>query len=81
MIDNFCGNLSKSTGGTLGSRLFLSASETLVWIPLMVEVTSLLLVEIVTGRGCLPQQMSMYINKTVKMPKTYHIEEMLTPEV
>lgn len=48
--------LIKTTCGTLGSRRSLSLGEALACMPSLPEVPSLLLVEIVTGRGCLPLQ-------------------------
>lgn len=42
-----------------GLKPFLSSGEALVWVPSSPEVTSLLVVEIVAGRGCLLQQVVM----------------------
>lgn len=62
-------NLSKTTDATLGSRVFLSSGEALC-IPSLPEVTSLLVVEIVAGRGaCLS---SVDIGRQTSPEYIYH---------
>lgn len=63
VIQGLCGNLSKPTGGTLGSRVSVSLGEALACLPSLPEVPSLLLVEIVAGRGCLPLQTLPFSDK------------------